>query len=1440
MDKMVRTDWKRHSAPYDMTFDLTAYKMSVDEMFDEAMEAFTSGGGTMSRTPQPTVAAPQRTSTMVRERKKSIGVAEVGVTELSTDRYTPGVLKVFGETILPGVQYKSVLASCRSTAQELVKQALERFGLSASNYKHYVLCDVVGRYDSNVTDINHNEDRLGKWERVFARMLSDRDKPLLLQKFWKPIEGFSRRYELHIRESVTDFTDDDDTLGLNENARKILISKLRPGAIPLFDDATLGRSSSSGLKLDFSKMSSESTLECTDSESEKVKVNSSRSCPNEMDTCLPSKHPFFVNIRGFDVKKDKTVYVIKSKRFDFGNPNLKLPKVKDNVPRYSLYAPDIGSVHCCFKVYKFKRSNVVTDPLNERTNYFLELTPMAANISVNGRNVRNKVVVRSGDIVNIGIYYVFLFKDCSKGFDVPLSLPWLPVPDVNNVNVKTNGDVIDVGIPVEDESASATGTDDSGDMSVPERMSLSYVKDKEEDLVKYICAIIQQQNTSRTYPLTPAFLFGMVIEHASRKFEIRQLKHLFLRILYSVRENVAETAKSLSSGKFSCTLLDMSKPPNDRDQKLERLLLWISNCVQLLLFLKHTFQLPEVPLPERASEGARADRKSRKDENAKHALGQLVTGLEEIIMFCFQQSVYTITKALHPVLPALLNSNPFSDGNSETCSMEDVVRMLEALAEVTHVTMLHESITRQLFTYLFFFTNTNVFNKLIVEESGTEFYNWQSGVRLRANLGQLEDWATQNGLEDEFGQMFELLLAVTELLATSRNTLVKYQWAMMKTHYAPLTSRQLYHVISHYQLGRPAPLAWQPNADEMEAVIEETLDPIPLSAHPPFALPDNCGAVDLVRSPEDASFWNTLRRLKSLYGAVEDDSDSGFSISNTPRGSNIATNGEPFYNQEVIPTNQNSANNTRDDKSQESEPTYAVVQKSKVKLPVKRNGMNLWSYKVPKPGSGVCQCTENSDNDDVTRNSLTSDLMSEERRENVESSDSSREHDKNEFIATALSRSLKLNIKPICKTENKEKNVTPRYVKNKHASGNVADCSARTLPKSLQMRNRSNSIGAHSKKPHDASKQTLSFSVEDLPVKMLRHKPSASFEEAIERGYTSDTVHVKSASISEDEFSHTKPSVISSSLSLNKSVKPVIVPRSHLVRRHKSLVTSTSNSVSSDEVFVDEVDIDNLYQSHSGSIPFQTLPNKLSSFKPISTSKDSMVNPKKLKTNTQKIMAVSFDANSRRSSIELTKDELFLHDADINLEYADDNVNVRETDDNSSDIEEMLDSEVNEEYSGELFTEVNEQTLADLKRHGSSLNVAPSCETSPRMFNQPYVKVSEVVGVDEDRNQMSPCPLYTVRLEKHHGGLGLSLVDGLHTSLRLAGIYIRRIQEDSPAAQTGCLLVGDRILAVDGRSVIGADYQSTMTAIKEADDTLTLLIARGNESMADKVSVSQV
>lgn len=46
-----------------------------------------------------------------------------------------------------------------------------------------------------------------------------------------------------------------------------------------------------------------------------------------------------------------------------------------------------------------------------------------------------------------------------------------------------------------------------------------------------------------------------------------------------------------------------------------------------------------------------------------------------------------------------------------------------------------------------------------------------------------------------------------------------------------------------------------------------------------------------------------------------------------------------------------------------------------------------------------------------------------------------------------------------------------------------------------------------------------------------------------------------------------------------------------------------------------------------------------------------------------------------------------------------------------------------------------------------------------------------------------------------------------HTPLCSPGIYIRTLIEDGPAATDGRLSIGDRILAVNGTSLIGADYQ---------------------------------
>eukprot|EP00061_Rhincodon_typus_P013356 g39677.t1 len=65
-----------------------------------------------------------------KDEKSGVGVgadpATDDPTELSTQVTAPGVLKIFGDEICAGANYKSVLATPCSSAQELVKEALER------------------------------------------------------------------------------------------------------------------------------------------------------------------------------------------------------------------------------------------------------------------------------------------------------------------------------------------------------------------------------------------------------------------------------------------------------------------------------------------------------------------------------------------------------------------------------------------------------------------------------------------------------------------------------------------------------------------------------------------------------------------------------------------------------------------------------------------------------------------------------------------------------------------------------------------------------------------------------------------------------------------------------------------------------------------------------------------------------------------------------------------------------------------------------------------------------------------------------------------------------------------------------------------------------------------------------------------------------------------
>ncbi|XP_023603687.1 ras-associating and dilute domain-containing protein, partial [Myotis lucifugus] len=131
--------------------------------------------------------------------------------ELSTRLSAPGVLKVFGDSVCTGAHYKSVLATCRSSAQELVREALERYSLSPDGAGQYVLCDVVGQAG----------DSERPWQAECVRVFGDNEKPLLIQELWKPREGLSRRFELRRRADVEELAAKDvDTVTAGEQLRE--------------------------------------------------------------------------------------------------------------------------------------------------------------------------------------------------------------------------------------------------------------------------------------------------------------------------------------------------------------------------------------------------------------------------------------------------------------------------------------------------------------------------------------------------------------------------------------------------------------------------------------------------------------------------------------------------------------------------------------------------------------------------------------------------------------------------------------------------------------------------------------------------------------------------------------------------------------------------------------------------------------------------------------------------------------------------------------------------------------------------------------------------------------------------------------------------------------------------------------------------------------------
>lgn len=88
--------------------------------------------------------------------------------------------------------------------------------------------------------------------------------------------------------------------------------------------------------------------------------------------------------------------------------------------------------------------------------------------------------------------------------------------------------------------------------------------------------------------------------------------------------------------------------------------------------------------------------------------------------------------------------------------------------------------------------------------------------------------------------------------------------------------------------------------------------------------------------------------------------------------------------------------------------------------------------------------------------------------------------------------------------------------------------------------------------------------------------------------------------------------------------------------------------------------------------------------------------------------------------------------------------------------------------------------------------------------------------------------VFSLDLERSERGLGLALVDTRNTSMKEKGVFVRAVVPDSPAAKCKKLEPGDRILAVNGVSLLGLDCESGKELIQSSGAKLRLLVARSH------------
>ncbi|XP_048967133.1 ras-associating and dilute domain-containing protein isoform X3 [Canis lupus dingo] len=790
--------------------------------------------------------------------------------ELSTQLSAPGVLKVFGDSVCTGTHYKSVLATGMSSAQELVKEALERYALSPECASQYVLCDVVGQAG----------DPGQQWQAECFRVFGDNEKPLLIQELWKPREGLSRRFELRKRSDVEELAAKDvDTLtaGINAQARRLQRSRAKGTPALASEGAQSPPTPRLRRTVSESSLSSATTPGPEERGQETMRYSLYES-------------PHLLLLQGYSQQHDSLVYLLNREQHTVGQ------RTPSSKPSVSLSAPDILPLHCTI------RRHQPSGPEQAGSRLVLEPIP-GAPVSVNFSEVGGRaVVLRHGDLLSLGLYYLLLFKD-------PAQAQPLPAQALARLRA------VPRSCRMCGASLRARGTSTSGSTRVPpprpRLLHLEFEPEVEDALLQRIMTLIEPSGDD--HKLTPAFLLCLCIQHSATRLEPGSFGQLLLKIAKAIRETVWEKTKELAEKQaqlqepISLASFSMAGLVPD----LQHILFWMSNSVELLYFIQQKCPLYMQSLEEELDvTGSKESLFSCTLTASEEAMAVL----EEVILYAFQQCVYYVSKvqqaagslrrcagpcmsASRPCWSAPLSRQsagragallpncrrscamscpctrpPWTSCGSSRCTLRLPPRCWRTSSSSPALCSSTSSWTRALLTA------RGLERQLLPARgpAGTwggpslSCFHWPRGVQACARLQQLLEWMRSTGYGEAGECFFRKLSCTLNLLATPRAQLIQMSWANLRAAFPTLSPAQLHRLLTQYQLASAmGPMsAWEPGAQDSpdafksEDVLESYENP------PPIVLPSEGFQVDLEADCLDDSIYQHLLYIRHFLWSL--------------------------------------------------------------------------------------------------------------------------------------------------------------------------------------------------------------------------------------------------------------------------------------------------------------------------------------------------------------------------------------------------------------------------------------------------------------------------------------------------------------------------------------------------------------------------------------------